>query len=477
MGDKDMNHVGKQDWGLLVNPETTFWRKSYKRHTPFGVELKEHISTNSSFFKLGSGKQSFQIIRSADLMRKMYLRIELPRLHHDFLYTEDVARALFEHLSINFNNTDMQKIEGEFSHVYHQLTTKSDVDVPHLTGQSDGTAEGREAISNANPSVLWYDLPFYFGATTYNAFPSLCAFNQQIFFHYQLRNWKDIVVMSPKNGALTDADGEYDTDDDGNYKYETALGVAIPKDTVVKYFDASGNLQTGGIPTSPEFNIRLFIDWVYLSDEERLTFLSAQTQSMSATNATRLLGAGSELVSDGGLEYLIQQSTKIQISPSNILPRAVRTATVSLEVHHPVKEFIFMFRPVSATSTELKKGYFKFYDGPVARPDLGVFKTLKMTHNNQDRFQPLDSHYFRYLQPKEYHTRVPKDSVFVWSLAKDPESSDPTGSLNYSVIDQVRWTFEFSEALPEDMELIIYSVHWNTNEFNKQGQVLIRWAN
>ena len=45
--------------------------------------------------------------------------------------------------------------------------------------------------------------------------------------------------------------------------------------------------------------------------------------------------------------------------------------------------------------------------------------------------------YFKYIQPMEYHTRVPGTNMYSWSFSQNPESLDPTGAANFSRIRSV----------------------------------------
>jgi len=67
---------GKQDIYLTINPQITFFKKVYRRHTNFSIELVEVTSDRSSEF---NNITSF-IIKNGDAINKCYLEIELPNL-------------------------------------------------------------------------------------------------------------------------------------------------------------------------------------------------------------------------------------------------------------------------------------------------------------------------------------------------------------------------------------------------------------
>ena len=66
--------VGIQDAPLTTNPEITFFKKVYKRHTPF--ELYQNIKYLGS---IKCNKESFTIIsKNCDLLYNQYLKIDIP---------------------------------------------------------------------------------------------------------------------------------------------------------------------------------------------------------------------------------------------------------------------------------------------------------------------------------------------------------------------------------------------------------------
>ena len=59
----------------------------------------------------------------------------------------------------------------------------------------------------------------------------------------------------------------------------------------------------------------------------------------------------------------------------------------------------------------------------------------KIQLNGQDRFSERDGDYFNYVQPYNHHTRCPHVGVNVYSFALKPEEHQPSGTCNFSRID------------------------------------------
>jgi hypothetical protein len=61
--------------------------------------------------------------------------------------------------------------------------------------------------------------------------------------------------------------------------------------------------------------------------------------------------------------------------------------------------------------------------------------TAKLQLNGQDRFSEREGHYFDIVQPYQHHTRNPDTGINVYSFALRPEEHQPSGSCNFSRID------------------------------------------
>jgi hypothetical protein len=61
--------------------------------------------------------------------------------------------------------------------------------------------------------------------------------------------------------------------------------------------------------------------------------------------------------------------------------------------------------------------------------------TAKLQLNGSDRFQERDGYYFNYVQPFQHFSNTPADGINVYSFALKPEDHQPSGTCNFSRID------------------------------------------
>jgi hypothetical protein len=102
---------------------------------------------------------------------------------------------------------------------------------------------------------------------------------------------------------------------------------------------------------------------------------------------------------------------------------------------------------MAAVSVVNYHNYGNFVDGS----DNPVYNA-KLQLNGQDRFQARDGHYFNYVQPFQHWSNTPADGINVYSFALKPEEHQPSGTCNFSRIDNATLLVDVGlrNAAPKD---------------------------
>ena len=66
--------------------------------------------------------------------------------------------------------------------------------------------------------------------------------------------------------------------------------------------------------------------------------------------------------------------------------------------------------------------------------------------------------FFNFVQPHTHHTRTPSAGINVYSFALNPEEHQPSGTCNFSRIDNATLTVTMAGASPS---LYVYAVNYN----------------
>jgi hypothetical protein len=185
-----------------------------------------------------------------------------------------------------------------------------------------------------------------------------------------------------------------------------------------------------------------------------------------------------------GHEYLIEQ---VQHTGTDSLAAADSTKQVRLSYNHPVKELVwctdvgssanlwnFTNTPVTVTSNVLGlDASANVFVSPssAGAPQLlldsttqfdenfvGPLSTFKLVLNGQDRFKEQDGKYFNQVQPFVHHSGSPMPGIYSYSFALKPEEHQPTGTCNFSRIDNAQVSVKCNRA---DSSLHMFATNYN----------------
>jgi len=90
--------------------------------------------------------------------------------------------------------------------------------------------------------------------------------------------------------------------------------------------------------------------------------------------------------------------------------------------------------------------------------------TAKLQLNGQDRFSEREGSYFDVVQPGQHHTRAPDTGINVYSFALRPEEHQPSGTCNFSRIDNAVLQLVLSSPTvtgTNTAKVRVYAVNYN----------------
>jgi hypothetical protein len=282
---------GAQDVYLTGNPQITFFKVVYRRHTNFSIEMDElPIDTarpGSTF--------TVQILRNGDLATRMYLRLQTPKLTSSMLsYNADpvlngkvawvrrLGHAAIRSWKIQIGGTDIDTQYGVWLDLWYELTHTTMQergyenmigDVPEMTTLAAATSVSTDTV--VEQRTLYIPLQFWFNRNPGLALPLIALQYHDVRLQVELEELSKLLVWS---------------------------GAASPNLSNLQY------TQSG-----------LMVDYVYLDSEERRRFAQV------------------------GHEYLIEQ---VQTLGNETLTSYGAAANQSwkLSFNHPCKELVWALK-------------------------------------------------------------------------------------------------------------------------------------
>lgn len=202
---------GAQDVYLTGNPNITFFKVVYRRHTNFAVEsIEQTFNGNLQFAR----RTSAEISRNGDLITKVYLKLEIPEVryegpfdrigHVEFAWVRRLGHAIIDETELEVGGTQIDKQYGTWLNIWYDLShevgheygyAKMIGDVPELTSISCLSWDCDDNL--LKPSYCMYvPLQFYFCRNNGLALPLIALQYHVVKIYVRLRSVDHCFVAS-----------------------------------------------------------------------------------------------------------------------------------------------------------------------------------------------------------------------------------------------------------------------------------------
>lgn len=159
----DLAAKGGQDVYLISNPEITFFKKVYKKHTNFACEYKNYYFENNMDFGVVS---KIIIPREADLIKNMFLKIELPRLTSSdgniCSYVNYIGYNIIDYIELYIGSTKINRVTGEWMYIQNELSIKEDKKRGYNEMIGGNSINNYNATNGIKDGTFIVPLNFYF---------------------------------------------------------------------------------------------------------------------------------------------------------------------------------------------------------------------------------------------------------------------------------------------------------------------------
>ena len=488
---------GVQDLYLTGDPQITFFKILYRRHTNFAIEsVPQNFSAPANFGET----VTCTLARAGDLVGRIFLYVQIPAIpafinpntgEEDMIkkiaWINNLGYGLISEIIVEIGGRQIDKQYGEWMYIWSQVTNKQDHGLNKMVGNIPSMYE----FSNGKDSYkLYIPLEFWFCRNNGLALPLISLASSEVKIIVTFRKLEECYRMGPTHSIEMAEDiipfkyGDYIEQTVNN---QTIYGFVIKYDYIQKklYYikihsptatkktfesgkDASNN-RTYRIYDSitksyanPKLNAReiielspilnqkphfvnafLYVNYVYLDQEERNKF--------SKTNH----------------EYLIEQiqfNQEVNIRSPNVKQ--------NLALNHPCKAFYWVAQLDMMVGPNTMNDLFNYTTSPIHYPydhstannlpppvineyygvclsntsritgqerfyGTDLVKSAELQLNGHDRFGNRNVDYFNLVEPYEHHYRGPNPGINVYSISLNPEDHQPSSAINMSEIGHI----------------------------------------
>ena len=483
---------GAQDVYLTGNPQITFWKVTYRRHTNFAMESIEQTFNGQADF---GRRVTCTISRNGDLAYRTYLQVTLPEIGQSLGDSSPVyarwldfpGHQLIENVEVEIGGQRIEKQYGDWMHIWCQLTMDknqekgyykmvgnttqltfvTDPSFADVDGPCDSNAPRQVcAPRNALPeTTLYIPLQFWFCTNPGLALPLIALQYHEVKVNLDLRAI-DECLFAVKSLTATQDDQK--------------VAAAYSQSLV---------------------SASLYVDYVYLDTDER----RRMAQNPHEYLIEQLQYTGAESVGSSSnkirlnfnhpckeLVWVVQPDCNVDYCSSliggNVLYKALGAQPFNYTdaidaLPNSIKAFggpagvmgsdavisNQLFESAGAVDVTANAEFSGEWAGAGVASgvsDAGTFVlaetsldmhcwgenpvvTAKLQLNGQDRFSEREGTYFDQVQPWQHHSRAPDTGVNVYSFALRPEEHQPSGTCNMSRIDNATLQLVLSNATVE----------------------------
>ena len=424
---------GAQDVYLTGNPQITFFKVVYRRHTNFAIEAIQQTPTGSN--SLGS-RASFQITRNGDLIHRVYFNGKIKNDNdvdgskNHVALVPNFGQRLLKTVELEIGGQRIDKHYSEWLYIWNELSLPMGKRSGYNTMVGANDVNLCTRLGAKAEYELYVPLEFWFCRNVGLALPLIALQYHEVKINIEYESAANLVDICVTN--LTKEDELICTN--GNKLPGIGTAYQVGGIDEPRYADGSA------ISLS---DANLWVDYVFLDTDERRRF--AQLSH----------------------EYLIEQLQFTGTDTMTSSTSADSMKPVRLNFNHPCKELIWAVKKNDTGTLIPFWNNFSTAESENANTTANNYSNssnptmqAKIMLNGNDRFATRKGDYFSLVQPYQHHENTPDvnhNGINVYSFALKPEEHQPSGTLNMSRID----TAVLSLSSSVSGTIHVYAVNYN----------------
>ena len=391
---------GAQDVYLTGNPQITFFKVVYRRHTNFAIESIEQTFNGST--NIGSTSVNVQITRNGDLINRIYFKGKIKNNGStDAALVPYYGLRLIKNVLLQIGSQTIDKHYSEWMYIWNELS----MPIGKREGYHKMVGGNKRNSStiikrDGGEKIIYVPLEFWFCRNVGLALPLIALQYHEVKISMEFCTVNELVD-----------DNAY------NYSYDVTTGVK----------EAQPNSSHGSREIVLE-DAEMWVDYIFLDTDERRRFAQLSHEYL----IEQLQFTGSEKITQGGSETM---------------------RSVKINFNHPCKELFWVIKPDqdgiykpywnNFTNNAKNELYnvLDYVDDVLISGSVNIDNPVTLARiqlNGADRFSERPGNYFSVIQPYQHHENTPglyNMGINVYSFALKPEEHQPSGTLNMSRID------------------------------------------
>lgn len=509
---------GAQDIYLTHNPEITFFKIVYRRHTNFSMETFEHSFVDSPSFGTSN---SIEINRIGDLINQMYLKVTINQVILDtpqakFAWVTRLGHALVRSIEIKIGGVSIDEHTGTWLDIWYELSRSGYHDrgynamianIPSMTAYNNST---KPEYTLFIPLIFWFNR--YMGL----ALPTIAIQYHRIRLNVKFEQINKLIVTNTSFNTtsinaltmtnvsllinhvfLDEVERNHFAYKNHEYLIEQIQFTGEESTSLITrsklHFNHPTKELIWAVKNGNYTNSKKFLCYTHEQDwTQTILDCSKQLLKDSMTYTTQPLQPPWEqfppqttsktsnnkiTVINNSLTKTLSLNTSPLIltsSPStNLLNKITATVTISdddtilitdlqttiniADISIPTSQYTDTRIRSDDVTINMFSNYGLLIDGTINPVDYA-----KLEFNDYERFIKRDKTFYGLLQPNIHHSNAPKNGINLYSFATEPEKHQPSGTANLSKIENIIFTLWLNDNIVNlDSRLFIFGYSYN----------------
>ena len=467
---------GAQDIYLTGNPQITFFKVVYRRHTNFSMEAIEQTFNGTPDW---GKKVVCTVSRNGDLIHRVYLQVKVPALKpaaSEYVrYVNWLGHALIKNVEVEIGGQRIDKHYGDWLHIWNELTQTAgkqagyanmvgNVDmlfrgVGDDSGATHTSPRDAAAAGTIPQTTLFIPLQFWFCRNPGLALPLIALQYHEVKINLEFRTFDECIgykTAAPSTSSLVAASLYVDyiyLDTDERRRF-----AQVSHEYLIE------QLQFTGDESVNQTNVKVKLNFNHPC-KELVWVVQRDDVVVAAPTGAKINGRQWFNYTDRVDETPYAQNDALTMN--NILDGVIDTDPI--DDRHQADLTFGIDTTAGGTDNSASAGgnvatsgnaygllssHNKMFDtgmNPVVRAKLQL--------NGHDRFSEREGRYFNLVQPYQHHENVPCTGVNVYSFGLKPEEHQPSGTCNMSRIDNA--TLHLTLSGNQASKVRVYATNYN----------------
>ena len=496
---------GIQDLYLTGDPQITFFKVIYRRHTNFSFEsVRQNFATPGDF-----GNQVTCILaRTGDLVGEVFLHVEIPAIipfinkltlqpdkFKKFAWVRNLGYALIKEMTVEIGGKLIDRQYGEWLYIWQEL---SDIHNKSGVDKMIGNVPSMYDFSNGKETYkLYIPLKFWFCNNNGLALPMVALASSDVRINFIFRRLEECCRIGPTNYIEILEDfvpfkaGDYiEQIVNGSPIYGYVVGYdyvskrlyyikinspnAIRKSFVSLQEANASQTVLNSITYVNNIPYRIYdsITGKYCTPRPNTIEIAENTtfdtrpnfvNSFLYVNYIYLDSAERVKFARSNHEYLMEQ-----VQFNRLLGVKSPNVKFNLTLSQPCKSHYWVAQLDSLVGAGTINDLFNYTTSHIRYRDGRLYgenlvKEAVIQLNGQDRFSPRSGEYFNLVQPYQCQTRGPEKGINMYSFAINPEKQQPSSTCNMSKINDIDMLIKLQNVVNQQNTITIRSYTLNYN--------------